>query len=71
MTWISVKEALPEEYKKVLVYNEQNGCSTAYFFSELNTCGTFSWMCEGSYEYDDHFTHWMELPEGPKDDDVG
>ena len=55
--WISVKDRLPEERKRVLVYNE-GGI-------------TIAWRDKG--EWDDIFltvTHWQPLPEPPKDGDT-
>ena len=55
--WISVEDRLPEERKRVLVYNE-GGI-------------TIAWRDKG--EWDDIFlnvTHWQPLPEPPKDGDT-
>lgn len=55
-SWISVEDSLPEERKRVLVYNE-GGI-------------TIAWRDKG--ERDDIFltvTHWQPLPEPPKESD--
>ena len=57
--WISVEERLPERDKEVLclfVYPEGTSvCQNVYY-------GSGHWLGEG-----DHVTHWMPLPELPKE----
>lgn len=57
--WISVKERLPEQYKKVLVSNGEYRWVSSY----LDSVGLF-------YElrpFTGQPTHWMPLPEPPKE----
>lgn len=68
MTWISVKERLPEPYFHVLV-NGEDGVFRAYRddHDEYPT-----WQCypTGSYASDGCvfcITHWMPLPSRPKE----
>ena len=75
MKWISVKERLPELNQRVLVYiprwrndcwevsfrdKDKNGEWYKEFVSDC--CDTFD-----SYYNDNEITHWMPLPEPPKD----
>lgn len=58
--WISVKERLPKRDEEVLclfMYPEgRNVCQNVYY-------GGGHWLGEG-----DHVTHWMPLPELPKEE---
>jgi len=63
MKWIKCSERLPVE--EVLLWNGEfvyTGSLTRFF-------GVTEW-CIGNDEYRDieYFTHWMPLPEGPKDE---
>lgn len=56
--WIPVEERLPEDMVDVLLYGEGR-----YGMGVLS-CGW--WCCE---DFDGkHITHWMPLPEAPKED---
>ena len=65
--WVSVDDRLPEpvivdgfETKSVLVYSD-NG------YIQMQTCSqVHDTMIKGTYYYK-IFTHWMELPETPKE----
>lgn len=71
--WVSVKERLPRDEKPVLVYygfmHKENG-GTA-----LRYTGTLSYFCFDPHPHWQHestgltVTHWMELPEPPKEDE--
>ena len=57
--WVSVKERLPEQYKKVLVSNGEYTWVSSY----LDIIGLF-------YEFRPFAcqpTHWMSLPDPPKE----
>jgi uncharacterized protein DUF551 len=65
MEWISVNDELPSEFTRVLI-----SCNEGICGGKL-TYGT--WQCDpiGSYAGDGcvfEVTHWMPLPEPPKDD---
>ncbi len=55
MTWINVKDKLPETYKEVIVYHHNNVVS--------------GWLLpDGSWtngDYIEAVTHWMPLPKPP------
>jgi len=77
MSWISVKERLPENDDEVLCYYTMDGITVGFYskeefssfiekdFSVCITCDgwndNFSWARTGEC------THWMTLPEPPKD----
>lgn len=59
--WISVKERLPNENTRVLVYAKQ-GC-----YMNLRV----DYICNGGmWFYSMMVTHWMPLPELPKETDA-
>lgn len=59
--WISVKDRLPNENTRVLVYAKQ-GC-----YINLRV----DYICNGGmWFYSMMVTHWMPLPELPKETDV-
>ena len=59
--WISVKDRLPNENTRVLVYAKQ-GC-----YMNLR----IDYICNGGmWFYSMMVTHWMPLPELPKETDV-
>jgi len=59
--WISVKDRLPEIWKDYLV-TDGGACMVAEFMIESQEWNFFgiSWWSNG------HVTHWMPLPEPPK-----
>ena len=65
--WISVKDRLPEEYLRVLVYDKIDHKIGAAYVS--STTGPI-WVDDDGYywsgKYFDGFTHWMPLPEPPE-----
>lgn len=68
--WISVEDRLPEYDEEVLIFDGR--ISAAIYTPRDNECDGF--MGEGldsygnAYFYDD-VTHWMPLPEPPKEDE--
>ena len=56
--WISVNERLPERFECVLTYEK------GYGVKENRICGDGA-----SWWIGFHVTHWMPLPEPPKDGD--
>lgn len=53
--WISVKERLPEESGPVLAYETSLGVIAAYYHADMISS---AWQS---------ITHWMPLPEPPKE----
>lgn len=64
--WISVEERLPEQSVEVLVYDFVD--SMDVMFLEVDDDGYRFWADDNGYEYSIHdVTHWMPLPEPPKE----
>ena len=61
--WISVKDKLPERNKRVLVAFKDGMVTTSMRTLEQHT-GVFGFLFEGDYGT---ATHWMPLPEPPKE----
>lgn len=64
--WISIKDRLPDNYLSVLLFDSPD---REIFVGYMDAGGEF--QLEGySYEYSlgCHFTHWMPLPEPPKEE---
>ena len=66
MNWISVKDRLPEDDKKVLCYEIGNSISIMTFDLErkqfMPLKGSGRWISKV------YVTHWMSLPEPPLED---
>jgi hypothetical protein len=58
--WISVKDRIPDTYKAVITYDKYSGVKENWL---LKSKPCVSWS-QGF-----HVTHWMPLPEPPKDGD--
>lgn len=70
MKWISVKDRLPDEGVRVIVFLDSPGkheCSIDYIIrlSAPHDFG-FIWACKLHDEYG-YVSHWMPLPERPKE----
>jgi len=66
MEWISVKDGLPESGFNVLTYNG-NYVHEGYFAYNKNKPRRNIFYISGSKIESDDITHWMPLPEPPKD----
>lgn len=65
--WISVKKAMPNEDKEVLILLETNEQMVAYqSFGKWQVC--ISVPNTTFYQNIDEVTHWMLLPELPEED---
>lgn len=58
--WISVRDMLPGTYQRVITYDKYSGVKENLLL--------LSWPCV-SWSIGFHVTHWMPLPEPPKDGD--
>lgn len=61
--WISVDDALPEDYEVVVICDDSFHCNTAYYLSDAEV-----WMANTENE-DKEFHHvqwWHKLPKLPK-----
>lgn len=65
MEWISIKDKLPEYYTDVAVI-ERNGDASRYMVAYLCIGGI--WALEGGRRIIGVVTHWMHLPEPPKEE---
>lgn len=64
--WISVKDRLPAYYKDVLVI-ARNGGELLYMVAYLTIGGL--WLRNAALRIRCIVTHWMPLPEPPKEDE--
>lgn len=62
--WISVEERLPEDYEDVVIIM-RNGASSWYRVAYREYGG---WSFGGGRRVTDEVTHWMPLPEPPKEE---
>ena len=83
--WISVNDRLPEqdgEYLCASTYSAINQVLlrirsfskklsdvSEYYLGDKNHAGWYSYDSEYGYYSDDNVTHWMPLPEPPKEDE--
>jgi hypothetical protein len=79
--WINVKDKLPDKEGRYLVYKQSsygNFFNIANFsfnlekvdeydFYKENRCGWYGYDSEWGHYKHDNITHWMPLPEEPKD----
>lgn len=72
--WISCKDKMPEDNTLVLfVYVSKNGVKSVHYgyHQTLKGLGSSWAKPSGGLQYcDDDVTHWMPLPEPPKDGDT-
>lgn len=65
MQWIKCSERMPEEGIKLLLYDQQDNMSIGQL-DKVN--GDYYWLLDGWKKWDlDTQTHWMPLPDKPKD----
>jgi hypothetical protein len=76
MKWISVKDRLPEKYKKVIVTNGKQVClhykQSGWNFKGSEGDDLFPLSCEQSESWycgieEGDVTHWMPLPDTPNE----
>ena len=66
MNWISTKERLPKDHEEVLVYRFDESFDIADRIPLSETCAY--WCCSDGVWSDSEITHWMPLPEPPKEE---
>ena len=62
MNWIMIEDSRPEEGQRVIYYFEKTGISVGYYGKEGIFYGVYGWLS-------DDVTHWMPMPEPPRDAD--
>ncbi len=62
MEWISVKEKRPEVGERVLGFSDLSGCQMVY----MANFGIWKYTRDSDVMFGT-ITHWMSLPEPPKD----
>ena len=62
--WISVEERLPEDYEDVVIIM-RNGASSWYRVAYREYGG---WSFGGGRRVTDEVTHWMPIPQAPKEE---
>lgn len=61
MEWISVKDKLPEDAKKVIAYRPRT--NQIVFATYIGTC----WLQNGGIIAKNAISHWIPLPDRPID----
>ena len=66
--WISVKDRLPPYIgKKILVVNGHGNIKMLAFWKKVGS--NWTWLdCDGHFNHTNDITHWMPLPEPPKEE---
>ena len=66
MTWISIKDRLPERNKEVLLYCTWHSCDSSHIYIGYKTAK--KWKFSKTEKLTGWIvTHWMPLPDKPKD----
>lgn len=66
MDWISVKDRLPKDQKSVLIVNGHGVIKMASLWKKKSN--EWVWLFNGEFKYFNDITHWMPLPEPPKEE---
>lgn len=64
--WTDIKDGLPEKYKKVRVFHEEEGSPHYRDYAEWSGKIWTSFDLNGHGWKRDNITHWMPLPPAPK-----
>lgn len=67
MQWISVKDKLPEKYKTVIVTYDDGIVYISHL--TIDSYSELVWEFPAGFVPLNVVTHWMELPQKPKDSD--
>ena len=73
MDWVSVKDRLPEKGNDVLIYTFGKVYVGDYLHVKVRDCAVGWWTNTADVpkryiKYQDKVTHWMPLPDIPKED---
>lgn len=68
MEWISVKDRVPRLHAKVLILNKYEEQFVALCVDDLTVELCIECNCEGGGTEALNVTHWMPLPEPPKEE---
>lgn len=66
--WIPVTERLPERTGSYIVHTDRGAVCTARFYRNLPTGLEYENPHWNNSRLNKHITHWMPLPEPPKED---
>ena len=66
--WISVKDRLPEDKRLTLYWHINFGPSVGFYDPTHKKNGYHWWSTKFGDNADASVTHWMPLPEPPKED---
>ena len=68
--WISVEDRLPEPEKEVIILNKRKQVDIDFLTDDFEG-GYYWWKSdEAIFCEDDEITHWMPIPQLPKEDGV-
>lgn len=65
--WISVKDRLPDDQRNVLVVNGHCYIRIVGYWGKRG--GQWRWLHNGCFAHYNDITHWMPVPEPPKEAD--
>ena len=69
MKWIKISDQIPHKEDYIIVYNEEEGVIPVFLWADLNEKDPYLINVEtNGQEFTlNQFTHWMPLPNPPKD----
>ena len=65
--WISVKDRLPEEEERVLIYTKTNITNYGTYTKRYGAYRKEGFICQDGFMWLNTASHWMPLPEPPKE----
>ena len=64
--WISVKDRLPEEEERVLIYTKTNITNYGTYTKRYGAYRKEGFICQDGFMWLNTASHWMPLPQPPK-----
>ena len=64
--WISVKDRLPEEEERVLIYTKTNITKYGTYTKRYGAYRKEGFICQDGFMWLNTASHWMPLPQPPK-----